>query len=82
MRVIDFLSLALLREKFKNALEISGTLVSQECGHPDLNKNGYHGSDTICILTTAEQCFISQTCVLARGKQFMWTISRIIWRSP
>ena len=33
MYSIEFFSLQLLREKFQNALEISGDLVSQKCGH-------------------------------------------------
>ena len=34
MHSIEFSSLELLREKFKNALKISGKTQSQKCGHP------------------------------------------------
>ena len=32
----QFFFLPLLWEKFENALQISGHLVSQKCGHPDV----------------------------------------------
>ena len=37
MHSVEFSSLEFLREEFKNALEISGKLVSQKCGHPVFN---------------------------------------------